>query len=416
LNFDLIVRNARLIGADESAPLVDLAIRDGRFAAIGSAQQWQAAEVVDVQGKLVSPGFVETHIHLDKSCVIGRCACQGRRFPHDAMERVSDVKHTFTVDDVHSRARRTLERCISHGTTLMRTHVEVDPKVGLRGLEGVHQLIDEYRWAIDMEICVMPQEGLTNNPGTDELMVEALKSGMATVVGAAPNCDTDPNTQIRRVFEMAREFDVDIDMHLDSGSDGSRLDTLLVCDLTEQYGWGGRVTIGHVSRLSTMPLPDVERVARRMADVGVALTVLPSTDLFLSGRDQESNVRRGVVDANRLLQYGINCSISSNNIKNPFTPWGDGQLIRQANLYANIVQRGDSQELADVWGMFTERSARIMRREAGYGIAEGNLADFVVVEAPDNVEALRDIALTAMGYKAGRRTFTRQPVVLHHPT
>ncbi|HTK00234.1 MAG TPA: amidohydrolase family protein, partial [Bordetella sp.] len=169
------------------------------------------------------------------------------------------------------------------------------------------------------------------------------------------------------------------------------------------------------SRLSTMPLPDVERVARRMADVGVALTVLPSTDLFLSGRDQESNVRRGVVDANRLLQYGINCSISSNNIKNPFTPWGDGQLIRQANLYANIVQRGDSQELADMWGMFTERSARIMRREAGYGIAEGNLADFVVVEAPDNVEALRDIALTAMGYKAGRRTFTRQPVVLHHP-
>ena len=175
------------------------------------------------------------------------------------------------------------------------------------------------------------------------------------------------------------------------------------------------MTIGHVTRLSTMPAADVERVARRMADVGVALTVLPSTDLFLSGRDQTEHVRRGVVDANRLLGYGVNCSLSSNNIKNPFTPWGDGQLIRQANLYANIVQRGESEELANAWSMFTDRSARILRREQGYGIAVGNQADFVIVDAPDNVEALRDIAPTLMGFKAGRRTYTRQPAILHRP-
>ena len=98
----------------------------------------------------------------------------------------------------------------------------------------------------------MPQEGLTNNPGTDELMVAALKNG-ATVVGAAPNYDTDRPAQIRRVFEMAREFDVDIDMHLDSGASAEELDTLLVCDLTEKYGWGGRVAVGHVGKLATMP-------------------------------------------------------------------------------------------------------------------------------------------------------------------
>ena len=95
----------------------------------------------------------------------------------------------------------------------------------------------------------MPQEGLTNNPGTDELMVAALKNG-ATVVGAAPNYDTDRPAQIRRVFEMAREFDVDIDMHLDSGASAEELDTLLVCDLTEKYGWGGRVAVGHVGKLA----------------------------------------------------------------------------------------------------------------------------------------------------------------------
>src|SRR5205085_11682497 len=149
------------------------------------------------------------------------------------------------------RARRTLENAISHGTTRMRTHVEVDPGVGLRGFEGVQKLIYEYRWAIDLEICVMPQEGLTNNPGTDELMVEALKRGVR-VVGAAPNYDTDHAAQIRRVFEMAREFEVDIDMHLDSGTSPEQLDSVLVCELTEKYKGGGRVAIGHATKLSTM--------------------------------------------------------------------------------------------------------------------------------------------------------------------
>ena len=120
----------------------------------------------------------------------------------------------------------------------MRTHLEVDPGIGLRGLEGVLPLIDEYSWAIDLEICVFPQEGLLNNPGTDELMVAALEA-RRPVVGAAPYTDTDPHGQIDRVFEMAREFDVDIDMHLDFGADRRDLDLDHVCRLTERVplGW-----------------------------------------------------------------------------------------------------------------------------------------------------------------------------------
>lgn len=411
--FDLIVRNARLAGAAADSPLMDLGIQAGKFAAIQPGLSADAKEMVDAAGRLVSPGLVETHIHLDKTCVIDRCAPETSRNPHGAMERMSAIKHTFSVEDVNQRARRTLEKCLLHGCTLMRTHVEVDPKVGLRGFYGVKALIDAYAWAIDIEICVMPQEGLLNNPGTDELMVEALKSG-ARVIGAAPNYDADPAGQIRRIFELAREFDVDIDMHLDSGASASTLHTLQVCELTEKYGWGGRVAIGHVTKLSTMPTADFDQVARRMAEAGVALTVLPSTDLYLSGRDQEFNVRRGVVDANRLVRHGVNCSVSSNNILNAFTPWGDGQLIRQANLYANIVQRGMRDELADTWRMFTSNSAQLMRR-ADYGIAPGNPADFIVVDASGAVEALREIAPTLMGYKRGRRTFTRNPAVLHRP-
>ena len=331
MDFDLVVRDARLPGSRPDQPAIDIGVKDGRIAAIGRGLAGAAKEEAQAGGRLVCSGFVETHIHLDKSCILGRCDHEKKRFPHLAMERVSAVKHTFTVEDVTERAAGTIEKCISHGCTRMRTHVEVDPKVGLRGLEGVKALVDRYRWAIDLEICVMPQEGLTNNPGTDELMVAALKNG-ATVVGAAPNYDTDRPAQIRRVFEMAQEFDVDIDMHLDSGASAEELDTLLVCELTEKYGWGGRVAIGHVSKLASMRQPDMDKVAKRMADAGVALTVLTATDLYLGGRHTDHNVPRNVVDANRLAEQGVLCSVASNNILNPFTPFGDGQLLRQVNM------------------------------------------------------------------------------------
>src|SRR3954454_25346594 len=249
MSLDLIFRDARL--PDGTA--ADVGVKEGRIAAIRPGLVAEAVEVVECGGRLLSPGFVETHIHLDKTCTIDRCACETQRFPHNAMQRVSDIKHSFTVEDVTSRAQRTLEKCIGHGAMVMRTHAEVDPKVGLRGFEGVKALVEQYKWAIDIEICVMPLEGLLNNPGTDELMVAALRNG-ARVVGAAPTYDSDPAGQIRRVFELAREFDADIDMHVDSGSSAAHLDTRLVCDLAEEFGWGGRVGCGHLTKLAAMPL------------------------------------------------------------------------------------------------------------------------------------------------------------------
>lgn len=410
---DLILRDVRLPDAKPDQPATDIGVKDGCIVALAPGLQGDAGEEMQGHGRLVCSGFVETHIHLDKSCIFGRCACETTRFPHLAMERVSAVKHTFTVEDVTERAAGTLEKCISHGCTRMRTHVEVDPKVGLRGLEGVKALIDRYAWAIDLEICVMPQEGLTNNPGTDEFMVAALRAG-ATVVGTAPNYDTDRAAQIRRVFEMAREFDIDIDMHLDSGSSANELDTLLVCDLTEKYGWGGRVAIGHVTKLASMPQPDMDKVARRMADAGVALTVLTATDLYLGGRHTDHNVPRSVVDANRLAELGVVCSVASNNILNPFTPFGDGQLLRQANMQAIVTQRGSDAEVRSVWDMTTVAAARLLRR-SDYGIAVGASADLVILDAQDAVTALRTVAPVLAAYKRGRRTVTREPVRLHAP-
>ena len=257
------------------------------------------------------------------------------------------------------RAEQTLRQCILHGTTRMRTQVEVAPGIGLRGFEAVTALGRDYEWAVDIEICVFPQEGLTNSSGTDELLVEALRRG-AKVVGGAPRYDTDGAGQIERIFALAREFDVDVDMHLDVGNTPDAMDIHLVRDLTQKYKRGGRVVVGHMAKLSLLPPDRVAALARDLADAGIAVTVLPATDLFLMGRDQDHSVRRGVADANLLLANGVNCSLSSNNILNPATPYGDCSLIRMANLYANVLQVDRTAQLRECFDMLTERSARLL--------------------------------------------------------
>ena len=243
--------------------------------------------------------------------------------------------------------------------------------------------------------------------------MEALKRG-APVIGAAPNYDPDKGGQIRRVFELAREYNVPIDMHLDSGNSPDDMDIHLVCELTKQYGLQGRVAVGHGCKYSTLPPPDLGALAAEIADAGVAVTVLPATDLYMMGRNQTHSVQRGVADANVLVENGVNCSISSNNILNPFTPLGDGNLVRIANMQANVCQIGESRRLRECFHMLTTRSARLMNL-TDYGIAVGNPADIVIMDAIMPEQVVAEVKAPLAVFKRGRRTVTRKRAELHHP-
>ena len=407
MTLDLVLRNGHF--GDGRA--IDLGIADGVIAAIEPSLAGDG-KILDLGGALITAGLVETHIHLDKSRILDRCTAPpvGVR---DYMQRVADVKPSFTVEDVYNRARATLEQCLLHGTTLMRTHVEVDPNVGLTGFAALKQLATDYRWAIDIEFCVFAQEGWTNAPETDANVVTALGDG-ATVVGGAPGFDPDHGGQIGRIFELSRQFDVDVDIHLDAGATADDLDIHQVCDLTDRFGWGGRVAIGHGAKYSLLPPAELRALGRRLADAGVAVTVLPATDLFVMGRHQDHGVMRGVADANVLMECGVNCSLSTNNVMNPFTPYGDCSLTRMANLYANVLHRGGDEELAACFDMLSSRSARLLRRE-DHGIAVGKPADLVVWDAASPAQAVATVAHPLYGFKRGRRTFTRARAELHRP-
>ena len=174
------------------------------------------------------------------------------------------------------------------------------------------------------------------------------------------------------------------------------------------------MAVGHGTKYSLLPPARLRALGERLASAGVAVTVLPATDLFVTGRHQDHAVVRGVADANALIECGANCSLSTNNVLNPFTPFGDCSLIRIANLYANVVQRGNEDELAECFEMLTRRSARLLRRE-DYGLEVGRPADLVVWDARSPAEAVATVAVPLHGFKRGRRTFSRTLPELNRP-
>jgi len=407
---DLIIRNVRLLQEGELR-IVDIGIRGGTIAAIEETLQAEAQEL-DAAGCLLVPGLIETHIHLDKTCILDRCRIEEGTVA-EAVRETAAAKRNFTVEDVYARAKQTLQRCIAHGTMRMRTHVELDPGIGMIGFEAISQLARDYAWAIDVELCVFPQEGLTNNPGTEELLIEGLRRGARTI-GAVPYFDTDPRRQIDRIFAIARDFDAEIDMHLDLADTTDGMQVEYVCRKTEEFGWGGRVAVGHVTQMSLLPSDRFGAIAAQLARAGVAVTILPSTDLHLMGRSHDHAVPRGVVPAEPLREAGVTCSISTNNVLNPFTPYGDGSLIRMANLYANVCQVSRPAELAGCLDMITGAAARLMRLD-DYGIKVGASADLVCLDAQSPAEAIATLAQPLWGAKRGRVSFTRARPQLHPP-
>jgi len=406
-SFELVLRHAAI---DDTKVLVDIALSGNRIAALGQVAGEGSAEI-DLAGRVVLPGFVESHIHLDKACILDRCGHVHGGLKN-AIQMVSEMKTKFTVDDIYARGARVIEAAITQGTTHMRAHTELDPRIGLRGFEAIRALKKDYAWALDLSICVFPQEGMTQVPEVENLLLAALDQG-ADVLGGCPYTDTDPTLQIDRIFSFARHFDVDLDFHLDFDLDPSWDHLGEVCRQTIATGYQGRVAVGHVTKLSMLPPQELASAAWMLGDAGIAVTVLPSTDLYLMGRDHSFAVPRGLTPAHLLLEHGVPCAIASNNLLNPFTPFGDASLLRMANLYANVAQVGP-EGFARCLDMITVLPAQMMKLK-DYGLAVGCKADLVVLDAATPSEALAAISPALMGFKNGRQTFSRKPAEIHFP-
>ncbi|MEK9845797.1 amidohydrolase family protein [Thalassospira sp.] len=405
--FDYLVKNACLHGENT---LRDLGIAGGKIVEIAQSIIGDGP-VFDAAGQLVTAGFVESHLHLDKACILDRAKNETGTLA-GAISAVANAKSGFTEDDVYARGAKVIEKAITQGTNAIRTHVEIDPGIGLAGFDAIKRLKVDYAWAMDIEICVFPQEGLLNYPGTEELLREALENG-ADLLGGCPYMDTDPDGQILRLFEMAQEYDVDLDFHLDFDLDGSWRHLDEVARQSIAFGWQGRVMIGHVTKLSVLPKPQLEDTIAIMRDAGIGLTVLPATDLFLTGRDHDHSVPRGVAPAHKLAAHGVCCTIATNNVLNPFTPYGDCSLSRMANLYANVSQLSTEAELENCFAMIADAPAKLLGRSNR--IAVGETASFIILPAQSRAQVVSEISRPVLGMKDGRVTFEHPAARLFHP-
>ena len=250
MSLDLVLRDCQL--PDRAEP-VDVAIADGRILGIGPTSE-PAHETIDVAGRLVTPGLVEAHIHLDKALLVDRVSGSAETAA-EAIRLTGLAKRDFTVGDIVARARRVLDLAVAAGTTAMRVHVEVDPIVGLMGMDAMLALKREYAPAVDLQLCAFAQEGILQSAGTEALLRRALGMG-ADLVGGCPYNDTDARRHIEIVFALAAEFDVDADFHVDFSDEPEHLHVREIVRQTVRAGWQGRVAVGHLTELAALPGPE----------------------------------------------------------------------------------------------------------------------------------------------------------------
>jgi cytosine/creatinine deaminase len=355
----------------DAGPPHNIAVSSGRITAILDANERPtASEIIDLGGQLVVPGFVEGHIHLDtsfwgdvwrphKPCTNG----------FDVHERVAfQAQNLAEAAPMDVRARNQLDLCISHGTTQMRSHVMVDGSVGLRSLETILKLREEYRGLIDIQLVAFPQNGILRSQGTPQLLDEAIGIGADLVGGLDPaSFDRDVEKHLDVVFGVAQKRGVDADIHLHDPGTLGVFEIEQIAARTRALGMEGRVAVSHAYSLGDVPPEAVKKIADILARSGVAImTNAPGSRPF----PPVAELRRA----------GVTVFSGNDNIRDSWWPYGDGDMLNRATMIGYRSGFYTDEELMVAFDVVTEAGAKALRLDC-YGLRVGAKADFVTMNA-----------------------------------
>jgi cytosine/creatinine deaminase len=371
----LTIKNATL---PDREGLWDVRIAKGHIVEIDTViYATKEANILNADGCLLIPGLVDAHIHLDKALLLDRYPAVDGTFT-EAMEKTLQAKQEFTIADIQARARKVIENAIAFGTTAMRVHVEVDPIIQLTALEALLTLKKEYAWGLTIQLAIFSQEGITNQPETKRLLRKALEMG-GNVIGSAPYVDPDPKSNIRSIFQLAQDFNCDVDFHLDFLDDDLPLLLPVVIEETVRYGWQGRVCLGHMTKLAGLTPSALATIASALKEANISILALPATDLYMMAKKDAYHKRRGVAPIDRLAELGVQVGVATNNIQNLFTPFGDGDVLKMCTLLAQVLQLGTTASHQLCLEMATSRAASAIGID-NYGVEVGKMADLVLLE------------------------------------
>ena len=399
---ELLIEGARL--PDGRGPL-DVLLRDGRITAIapgrgGAGIEHSAgAERLVADGRLLAPAFVDPHLHLDKALLLDRLPGEVRSVA-EAIKLTAALKRGFTREDMRERAERVLRMALRHGTLYARVHAEVDPVLALTSVEVALELRERYAGLVELQVVAFPQEGIQRSPGTEELLREALILG-ADAIGGVPYSDPDPRAHVDAVFRLGLEHGVPIDFHADFSDDPTTLTIPYIAERALAEGYVGRVVVGHATALGALPPDALAPIADLLARAEVSVIVMPTTDLYLGGRRDVVNVRRGLAPVARLAAAGVNVAYATNNVRNAFTPFGNANQLENGLLLLAAGHLADPEGIEHVFAMATANAARaIGLRE--YGLDVGDRAHLVLLDAASPWDALVSQAEASLVVASGR--------------
>jgi cytosine deaminase len=405
---DLILRNARI--TDEDAP-VDIAVNGSTILDRGPNLEYVAQQEIDLKHRLLVPGFIDPHVHLDIA-LMNSWRTPGRPEPYlshyGLNETLEKRRKSFSPQDIGHRAGLALELASRHGVTAMRAQCHVDTEIGLTHVEALQSVKEKFGGRVTLQIVGFPQQGFHRNPGTLDLYREAIRAGV-DVIGSASNLDFDPHGRvdfrkhIDTALDLAMEFDLDLDLHVDLGIPEEigfeDLEVVYVSQRTLECGYQGRVTAGHVCALGSAA-PDVaKKVIELMKEAQISVVSQP--DLYRLGRDDTRNVRRGLTRVKELLAAGVNVTYASNNVRDALRPMGNFNPLEEALVLAYGAHMDTIEEFNTLMDMSTYHAAKALRLP-DYGLEPGCIADMVVLDAPSPSAAIVGQVEKNYVFKAGR--------------
>ncbi|MBB3111630.1 cytosine deaminase [Paenibacillus phyllosphaerae] len=411
---DFIVRNVRLPGSKGNT---DVGISQGKIAAIGSMPDAASVEMLDAQGRLLLPPFVEPHVHLDTTLTAGDPLWNESGTLGEGIAIWSSRKKSLTSEDVLARAERTLRLYIGYGALHLRAMVDIgDPQ--LTALRSVLELKERYRELIDIQVIAFPQDGIVACPENATRMEEALRMG-ADGVSAVPHLEhtrEDGVLSLRQAFGLAERYHAFVHVFCDETDDESSRYLEVCASLALSTGLTSRVAAAHANAAAYYGEPYFQKLLGLVQRSGMSVIACPLINSVMQGRYDGYPKGRGITRIQDFHNAGVNVALSHDDIRTPFYPLGTGNPLDAAHMAAHLAHMCGRSELSVLIGMLTRGGATAMNLGEAYGFEDGRPkvgapASFLLFDAADASELIRLRPAPRYVYRNGRLVAQTPPAV-----
>lgn len=377
------------------------------------AGKYSDAEIVDLGGRLVCEPYVESHIHLDyvyTADIPAEETASGTLF--EAIEKWSGSKHQLSKEDIKKRAYKGILTEMRNGVQYIRTHVDVtDPE--LTAFQAMLEVKEEVKDKVDIQLIAFPQEGMYAYRDGDKLVEQALKMG-ADVVGGIPHYEftrEDGVKSVKKAIELACRYDKLVDIHCDETDDDQSRFVEMIAAEAYFSGLKDRVTASHTCAMGSYNNAYAFKLMSKLAQSGINCISCPTENTYLQGRYDNYPKRRGLTRIDELTAAGVNVSLGQDSISDPWYPLGNGNLMNQLDFAIHISHLMSVEQIWNALDYITVNGAKTLHL-SDYGIREGSSASFIVIDAPNEFEAVRERAGIIRSVRKGRTIFEKKPAVI----